>query len=160
MRFRTFVTQRDFQEGARLAAAGREGLEHRRLRVVLEGVARDRGFDRPFSLGADAEGELNPEVCGINGEGDLFVGEAKDGDHEPASNVDSRWRVSRYLRAFAGLIHIGKVRSGVFLLLTNSERVAWGWARELSRWTSECDLHSEEGMGFGVSGEGNTWFVG
>lgn len=159
MRFRAFVMQRDLQEGAKLAAVGRAGATHQRLQGVLKKMAEEDGFTMSFDLGSDPEGILNPDVCGRNEAGIIFVGEAKDGEHEPASNAHSRWRVGRYLRALAGLIHAGKVPGGVFVLATNSPSAARGWSRELSLLSVERELHWDDGGGFTISGSDETWFV-
>jgi hypothetical protein len=131
-------------------AAKREnpGPEHQRLEAVLRDIARDGGFTDRFDLSSAVGRDLipppGPEITLRNGE-DIFLGDAKDAEHETADNEASRRRIFRYMKGLALLLHSGKAKTGAFMIATNTPEAADGWTTALSAMVAFSDLRHVEG---------------
>jgi hypothetical protein len=105
--------------------------------------------------------EPNPDVEG-SGNRLVFVGDAKDGENEPASRDESRARIFRYMMALSSLFRSGEVSNGYFVLATNSFEAARGWADALTMAAGFCGLvHIEtQTPGYAIlKRDERTWIV-
>jgi hypothetical protein len=148
-------------------AAKREnpGPEHQRLEAVLRRIARDVGFadafDFPGAVGGDLIPPPGPEVALQNAEG-VFLGDAKDAEHETAYTEETRRRIYRYMRGLALLLHSGKAKTGAFMIATNTPDAADAWTRALGLAAAFSELRHVEGRvkAFRVDKyDDSTWLV-
>ena len=164
----------DFNELARRARiarlideaikAQRSQSEHDRLMAVLRDYA-DRlqctgKFDLAHATGHRFDPEPNPDVEGIDKNGCVFVGDAKDGENEAATRDESRSRIFGYLMAFATLFHTGRAEHGYFAIATNTLQTARGWAEALNLAAPLCRVIHIETAAFTIhQHDPKTWIV-
>jgi hypothetical protein len=140
--------------------------EHDRLIAVIEGLAEQLGCGQRFDL-AQATGyrfdpEPNPDVERIDQAGMVFIGDAKDGENEPASRHESRARIFRYMMALSSLFRSDTATGGYFVLATNSLKAAQDWAEALALAAALCGIVHVEAQTSGFSiwqPDANTWVV-
>jgi hypothetical protein len=106
-----------------------EGPEHERLKTELEEWAKKKGYDKN---GPRFESSI-PDVVLTNQEGNkLFVGDAKDAEHETVNDEGTISQIKGYVEEFLRFIKNGEYKGGIFLIATNKQNAAEGWCGLLS----------------------------
>lgn len=119
-----------------LKEGGRPGAEHRRLEAELKRWAEQNGYREPLDGWADG---TKPDVLHQDGDGCLFVGDAKDAKHETPSNSETRGRIENYVHQFARQLRAG-CDGGVIAIATNGKDAAYEWVDALNQLAREAGI--------------------
>lgn len=110
----------------------REGAkdEHERLRNRLKAWAESRGFSTELSQLPNGQ---KPDVLLYNSSQKwLFIGDAKDSEHETPDRTDTICRVNGYIKEFSRLLGGPEVRGGFIAIATNDKDAADSWVLRLN----------------------------
>lgn len=78
---------------------------------------------------------IDPDVLRLKISGDekyIFIGDAKNSEHETANNTKSFERIKKYYHLFTGCLE-DSFAGGSFVIGTDTEEAARGWATELNQ---------------------------
>ena len=142
--------------------AGAPGAEHERLKYELEEYAKEREYC--IRIDGFPDGSW-PDVLMLFIEDErkfIFLGDAKDSEHETARKTETRNRIKGYLEWVKKWVYEDEnIIGGTICIMTNSEEAAEDWAEELECIAEEICLEDEYGtLEFEVhKKDENTWLI-
>ncbi len=122
---------------ALLREAGAPQAEHERLKKELATWSTEQKFSIEYT--GFKNGPYPDVLRGTEDRKSLFVGDAKDCNHETCETQDTVTRIKGYFKEFSDLLTAGWA-GGYLAIATNSEAAAMGWVGVLNKMASDVGI--------------------